>query len=100
VAVDKLNNRYVSGCLSLHIENWDGEFTVFQSESGKTHFLNEMGLKILSILDQSPATLDSLCRELSEYFTLPPDTHFSGHIARTLQRYEALGLVSRVKENA
>lgn len=89
-----------TGFSSLRIENWDGEFTVFQPESGKTHFLNEMGLKILSILDQSPATLDSLCRELSEYFTLPPDTHFSAQINRTLQRYEALGLVSRMKENA
>lgn len=89
-----------TGFSSLRIENWDGEFTVFQPEAGKTHFLNEMGLKILSILDQSPATLDSLCRELSEYFTLPPDTHFSAQINRTLQRYEALGLVSRVKENA
>ncbi len=89
-----------TGFSSLRIENWDGEFTVFQPEAGKTHFLNEMGLKILSILDQSPATLDSLCRELSEYFTLPPDAHFSAQIARTLQRYEALGLVSRVKENA
>ncbi|MDL1865948.1 HPr-rel-A system PqqD family peptide chaperone [Betaproteobacteria bacterium PRO4] len=89
-----------TGFSSLRIENWDGEFTVFQPEAGKTHFLNEMGLKILSILDQSPATLDSLCRELSEYFTLPPDTHFSAQINRTLQRYEALGLVSRMKENA
>lgn len=85
---------------ALRVESLEGEFIVFQREAGKTHFLNEMGLKILSILDQSPATLDSLCRELSEYFTLPPDTHFSAQINRTLQRYEALGLVSRMKENA
>lgn len=89
-----------TGFSSLRIENWGGEFTVFQPESGKTHFLNETGLKILSILDQAPATLDVLCRKLSEYFTLLPDAHFPGHIARTLQRYEALGLVSRVKESA
>lgn len=95
-----MDHWQVHGFSSLRIENWDGEFTVFQPEAGKTHFLNEMGLKILSILDQSPATLDSLCRELSEYFTLPPDTHFSAQINRTLQRYEALGLVSRMKENA
>ncbi|MXS84752.1 HPr-rel-A system PqqD family peptide chaperone [Nitrosomonas sp. HPC101] len=84
---------------SLKIENWDGEYTVFQPESGKTHFLNEMGLKILLILDQSPATLGTLCQELSEYFTLLPDAKFSGQIMKTLQRYEALGLVSSVTEN-
>lgn len=89
-----------AGFSLLRIENWDGEFTVFQPESGKTHFLNEIGLKILFILDQSPATLDVLCRKLSEYFTLLPDAHFPGHIARTLERYEVLGLVLRVKENA
>lgn len=84
---------------SLPVENWNGEFTVFQPESGKTHFLNEMGLKILTILDQSPASLDTLCQKLSEYFTLQPDVQFPGQIARTLQRYEALGLIARVKES-
>jgi len=84
---------------SLLVENWGGEFTVFQPESGKTHFLNEMGLQMLVMLDQSPATLEVLCRKLSEYFTLQPDAQFPGQIARTLQRYEALGLVARVKES-
>lgn len=83
---------------SLRIENWDGEFTVFQPESGKTHFLNEMGLKILLILDQAPTSLEVLCQELSEYFTLSPASAFSGQIAKTLLRYEALGLVTRMKE--
>jgi len=87
------------GFLSLHIENWGGEFTVFQPESGKTHFLNEMGLKILLILDQAPVTLETLCQELSEYFTLSLDKEFSQQIARTLLRYEALGLISKVQQN-
>lgn len=84
---------------SLRIENWDGEFTVFQPESGKTHFLNEMGLRVLILLDQSPATLESICKELSEYFVLQPDKIFSGQIAKTLYRFEALGLIARVKES-
>lgn len=94
-----MNNWYSSHISLLCIENWNGEFTVFQPESGKTHFLNEMGLKILTILDQSPASLDTLCQKLSEYFTLQPDVQFPGQIARTLQRYEALGLIARVKES-
>lgn len=84
---------------SLHIENWAGEFTIFQRESGKTHFLNEMGLRILIILDQSPASLDTLCQKLSKYFTVQLDSQFSGQIARTLLRYEALGLVEKVIKN-
>lgn len=99
MVVDKLNNRYVSGYLSLRIENWDGEFTVFQPESGKTHFLNEMGLQILVMLDQSPISLEILCQKLSEYFTLQPDAQFPGQVAQTLWRYEVLGLITRVKEH-
>lgn len=87
------------GFLSLCIENWDGEFTVFQPESGKTHFLNEMGMKILVVLNQSPMTLAVLCQQLSEYFTLSSDAEFSKQIAQTLLRYEALGLVSKVQQN-
>lgn len=82
----------------LRIENWDGEFTVFQPESGKTHFLNEMGLQILTILDRSPATLETVCKALSEYFSLQPDKDFPGQIAKTLYRFEVLGLITRVKE--
>ncbi|MCC6917183.1 HPr-rel-A system PqqD family peptide chaperone [Nitrosomonas sp.] len=95
-----MDHWQVHGFSSLRIENWDGEFTVFQPESGKTHFLNEMGLQVLIMLGQSPVTLEGLCQKLSEYFTLLPDTQFPEQIARTLQRFEALGLIVRVKESA
>lgn len=83
--------------LLLRIEEWDGEFTVFQPASGKTHFLNGMGLQILTILDQSPATLETVCKALSEYFSLQPDKDFPGQIVKTLYRFEALGLITRMK---
>ncbi len=83
----------------LRIEEWDGEFTVFQPESGKTHFLNEMGLQILTILDRSPATLETVCKALSEYFSLQSDKDFPGKIAKTLLRFEALGLITKVREH-
>ena len=84
----------------LRVENWDGEFTVFQPESGKTHFLNEMGLRILSLLDQSPTTLEAICKELSVYFTLQIDKDFPEQIVKTLYRFEALGLISKSKKYA
>lgn len=87
-----------NGLSSVRIKNWDGEFTVFQPESGKTHFLNEMGLQILTILDRSPATLETICKALSEHFSLQPDKDFPQQIAKTLHRFEALGLITRVKE--
>ncbi|MFO7579563.1 MAG: HPr-rel-A system PqqD family peptide chaperone [Nitrosomonas halophila] len=85
-----------SSCFSsLRIENWDGEFTVFQPASGKTHFLNAMGLQILVLLDQAPTTLDTVCIRLTESFAVTNDARFRQQIASTLQRYEALGLIAR-----
>lgn len=97
-SADRMNTWCSSRFSSLRIENWDGEFTVFQPASGKTHFLNEMGLRILTILNQSPATLEIVCKALSEYFSLQPDKDFTGQIAKTLYRFEALGLITRMKE--
>lgn len=84
------------GFASLQIIDWDGEFTVFQPAVGKTHFLNEMGLRILLLLNQSPATLEQICQQLAEHFSLAPDESFLQQIQQTLQRFEALGLVVSV----
>jgi PqqD family protein of HPr-rel-A system len=85
---------------SLQIENWDGEYTVYQPASGKTHFLNEMGLSILTLLDQSPNTLDTVCIKLSEVFSVQADGHFQQQIAATLQRFEALGLIAKIQKTS
>jgi PqqD family protein of HPr-rel-A system len=83
---------------SLRIENWDGEYTVFQPASGKTHFLNEMGLRILTLLDQAPVTPDAICEKLAEVFSIQADGNFQQQIAATLQRFEALGLIAKIKK--
>lgn len=92
-----MNYWYSTLCSSLRIENWDGEFTVFQPASGKTHFLNEMGLQILVLLDRAPATLDTVCIKLAELFAITNDARFRQQIAGTLQRYEALGLIANAR---
>jgi PqqD family protein of HPr-rel-A system len=94
-----MNHWRAPGFSLLRIENWEGEFTVFQPQCGKTHFLNEMGLYILTLLHQSPATLETICQELSVHFTLQVDENFSEQIAKTLLRYEALGLTTRIEKN-
>lgn len=81
---------------SLRVVDWDGEFTVFQPAAGKTHFLNEMGMQVLILLDQSPATLERLCQLLAERFSLLLDESFMQQIQQTLRRFEALGLVASV----
>lgn len=78
---------------ALRIEEWDGAFIVFQPDSGKTHFLNEMGMQIILRLDQSPASADEICRFLAKQFQLPHDQNFSRQIIKTLHRFYELGLL-------
>ncbi|WP_074748082.1 HPr-rel-A system PqqD family peptide chaperone [Nitrosospira multiformis] len=86
-----------TGFSSLRVEAWDEEFTVFQPGSGKTHFLNQMGLQIISSLDQSPASADDICRFLSEQFQVPYDQNFLWHIMKTLHRFDELGLIKKME---
>ena len=53
---------------SLIIEEWNSEFTVFQPDAGKTHYLNEMSVQILLYLETSaPAALSTtdICNYLA-----------------------------------
>ena len=81
---------------SLQIKEWDEEFTVFQPDSGKTHFLNQMGMSIISNLDKSPATEAVICQFLMTQFQLAPDQDFSLQINKILNRFNALGLIEKV----
>lgn len=78
---------------SLRVEEWDEEFIVFQPDSGKTHFLNQMGMQILVGINQSPASVDEICEFLAEQFKLTSDQIFSQQIIKTLHRFEELGLI-------
>lgn len=80
---------------SLQIQEWNEEFTVFQPDSGKTHFLNQMGMQILSTLDQSPASSDDVCIFLAEQFQLPQDQNFFQQIIKTLHHLDELGLIEK-----
>jgi PqqD family protein of HPr-rel-A system len=79
----------------LQIQEWNEEFTVFQPDSGKTHFLNKMGMQILSTLDQSPASADDVCILLAEQFQLPQDQNFFQQIIKTLHHLDELGLIEK-----
>ena len=82
---------------SLQIEEWNGEFTVFQPDSGKTHFLNQMGLHIISCLDRTPASADEICLFLTEQFQLTHDQNFLLQIVKTLHRFDELGLIEKMR---
>ena len=70
---------------------------MFQPNSGKTHFLNEIGLQILLCLDRAPASEDEVCVFLTDQFQLVLDQNFSQQTIKTLHRFEELGLIEKVR---
>ncbi len=82
---------------SLLIADWDGEYTVFQPDSGKTHFLNRMGMQMLLFLNQHPASSSEVCDYLSREFEQETDQNFQDSIEKILYHFDALGLIK--KEN-
>ncbi|CAE6501059.1 MAG TPA: HPr-rel-A system PqqD family peptide chaperone [Nitrosomonas nitrosa] len=87
---------------SLLIEEWEEEFIVFQPTSGKTHFLNKLGMQLLLELDkyhQSAYSEDQICQCLLDRFQLQSAPHFLEQVKKTLRRFEELGLVEQVKRD-
>ena len=83
---------------SLIIEEWDSEFTVFQPDAGKTHYLNEMSVQILLHLETSaPAALSTtdICNYLANKFQIQSDTVFLKQVNKTLHRFDELGLIKQ-----
>ena len=82
---------------TLLIEDWGDEFTVFQPDSGKTHYLNLMSMQMLTLLSQNTATVEEISTNLAEQFELIPDKEFQHNIEKILYHFDALGLINKVK---
>jgi len=81
---------------ALLIHDWDGgEYTVFQPESGKTHFLNRMSIALLAFLNENPATALQVSRHLSEIFEQESDQNFQDNIEKILYHLDTLGLIKK-----
>jgi len=84
---------------ALLIEDWDEEYTVFQPDSGKTHFFNQISMQILIFLDQHPATIEQICNHLAKQLQQNPDKNFSQNIEKILYHFDALGLVNKITQD-
>ncbi|MDC8446705.1 MAG: HPr-rel-A system PqqD family peptide chaperone [Nitrosomonas sp.] len=82
---------------TLLVADWDEEYTVFQPDSGKTHFFNQMSMEMLSFLSRRPVSIEEICDYLSRQSGQTPDENFQDNIEKILYHFNALGLVK--KEN-
>ncbi len=80
---------------ALLIADWDGEYTVFQPDSGKTHFLNHMSMQMLSFLSRQPASIMEICNYLSGQSGQESDKNFQDNIEKILYHFDTLGLIKK-----
>ena len=81
---------------SLLIREWEDGYTVFQPDSGKTHFLNSMAMRVLEKLNAIPE--DNLSEgevqaDLVGQFGATISPEFVAGLDSTLSRLDELGLI-------
>jgi PqqD family protein of HPr-rel-A system len=82
---------------SLRIHEWEDGFAIFQPDSGRTHFLNPLGMQILADIAASEVAITEaeIVANLSARSQLDVDTGISGYVQKTVQRLDELGLVEK-----
>lgn len=87
---------------SLLIEEWQGEFAVYQPASERTHFLNSLGMQILADLRYSfeaAAAEDEIAASLADRLQLQITPTFRAELHTILRRFDELGLITQVEKN-
>ena len=81
---------------SLLIREWDDGYTVFQPDSGKTHFLNSMAMRVLEKLNAIPEgnlSEAAIEEDLVTQFGPTASSGFFAGLDSTLSRLDELGLI-------
>jgi len=80
----------------LQVRSWNGEFVVYHALSGDTHILEEANAQLLLELQQKPADVLSLARQLADKWQCELDDDLVREIEMALTEIQALSLVERV----
>ena len=82
---------------SLLIHEWEDGFAIFQPDSGRTHFLNPLGMQILADIAASEVAITEveICANLSMRLQSEADPEIAGYVQKTVHRLDELGLVEK-----
>ena len=83
---------YISFANSLHSYCWGDRCAIYHAESGDTHLLNKIDLKIIQNINERPASVKDLSLELEHLFEGRPDQY----IQALLSNLAELGLIETV----
>jgi PqqD family protein of HPr-rel-A system len=88
---------------SLLIEEWEDGFTVFQPDSGKTHFLNPVAMRVLQTLHSAPDGMlaeDVIDASLMTLFESDGSRALESEAEATLAQLDELGLIEPLTKEA
>jgi PqqD family protein of HPr-rel-A system len=73
---------------------WNDEHAVFHRPSGKTHFLNDTGARLIQEILTKPKSVDDAARALAGASVGDDcDAEFIQQVDETMQRLEQIGLI-------
>lgn len=78
--------------LSLHQQQWDDEFVVYNASSGDTHLFDSISIKILSLLESHSMSTDAILSEVNKTQSDELDLFFISELLESMARY---GLIKR-----
>ncbi len=78
---------------SVQLRGWGDESVAYHDGSGDTHLLGPVEAAAIRALQQSPADVDSLTRQVAADLNLPPDPDLAAHLAVLIDEFHKLGLV-------
>lgn len=78
---------------SVLLHSWGDETVAYHDGSGDTHLLGPVEAAAIRALQQSPADVDDLTRQVATDLNVPPDTDLATHLAALILEFHKLGLV-------
>lgn len=77
----------------MPFRNWDGDFVVFNPDSGNTHILDILSGEVLVGLFAAPSDEDAIAERMAAFLDIPADAGFAARIRQILGALEELALI-------
>jgi len=78
---------------SVLLRSWGDETVAYHDGSGDTHLLGPVEAAAIRALQESPANVEDLTRQVASDLNVPADTELATHLTALVREFHKLGLV-------